>query len=272
MAEKMERQIAMSNLSAGNLNVSHANAAQVDQNNSLSDDLLAASINSYNGRKGGNVKAKCTFCSMTGHTIDKCYKKHCYPRWWIPGFKSKGKQQGSSALTGDLGISSEQLQKIISILQPQNNASLSPGTSAAVSLIPSFKEMRSDDKGKYHTNLINSLSICQSSWILDSGATNHIVCSMDFFVDHYKATGVNVNLPTGQIIEVEHIGNVRLMENLWLKEALYIPTFKFNIISVSKLIQDTNCKLTFVPGLCLIQERHGVLTGIAREDKGLYLQ
>ncbi|XP_019190729.1 PREDICTED: uncharacterized protein LOC109185203 [Ipomoea nil] len=40
---------------------------------------------------GGNKKHMCTFCGFTGHTEDKCYKKHGYP----PGWKPKPRSQGS---------------------------------------------------------------------------------------------------------------------------------------------------------------------------------
>ncbi|XP_019152562.1 PREDICTED: uncharacterized protein LOC109149286 [Ipomoea nil] len=165
MVEKLERQITMNNLTLGSIDVSNAN---VVGNTHDSDELVATSLNSYKGKRSGNAKAKCTFCGMTGHTVDKCYKKHSYPPGWKPEFKSK------AAVIGDLGISSEQMQKIISIFHPQANQSPSSNTSVAVSLVPNFKEMQSDNKGNYPITLVNSFSMCESSWILDSGATNHI--------------------------------------------------------------------------------------------------
>ena len=35
----------------------------------------------------GNKKPTCTYCGKTGHTVDKCYKKHGVP----PGFKFNNK-------------------------------------------------------------------------------------------------------------------------------------------------------------------------------------
>ena len=39
--------------------------------------------------KGNSKKERplCTHCNILGHTIDKCYKLHCYP----PGYKPKGR-------------------------------------------------------------------------------------------------------------------------------------------------------------------------------------
>ncbi|XP_019150956.1 PREDICTED: uncharacterized protein LOC109147753 [Ipomoea nil] len=107
---------------------------------------------------------------MTGHTVKRCYKKHGFPPGWIQGYKSKNKQQTAAAIMNntDLGITHEQLHKLISVLQnssaqssgssPQPSGS-SPNLTAATTLTPNFREL--------HTN---------------------------------------VNLPTGQCIAVQHIG------------------------------------------------------------------
>lgn len=116
MAVKLERQINLTNLSLGSLDIGHSNAVQGSQN-SENEDVIATTMNGgYNGRRNNNVNAKCTFCGMVGHTVDRCYKKHGYPPRWVLGFKSKGKQVTTTVTNnvGDLGITSEQLQKIAS--------------------------------------------------------------------------------------------------------------------------------------------------------------
>ncbi|XP_031124211.1 uncharacterized protein LOC116026925 [Ipomoea triloba] len=121
MAEKHERQLNIANLSIGGLEISHANAAKTstDTVEELSQ-INANAVNYSNGKRYMNTTgsskniAKCTFCGMTGHTIEKCYKKHGYPPGWIPGFKSKGKQQLGAATTN-----TEQIQNLITLLQSQ---------------------------------------------------------------------------------------------------------------------------------------------------------
>ena len=44
-----------------------------------------------------------------------------------------------------------------------------------------------------------------------------------------------VNLPNGETTLVTHIGTVRLLENLVLSNILYVPSFNFNLISISPL-------------------------------------
>ncbi|XP_019159968.1 PREDICTED: uncharacterized protein LOC109156569 [Ipomoea nil] len=65
--------------------------------NSLGDSLGGANafFTKVDGKKSfHNQKQKpvCSFCGYTGHTIDKCYKKHGYP----PGWKSRSKGMGSA--------------------------------------------------------------------------------------------------------------------------------------------------------------------------------
>ncbi|XP_019178311.1 PREDICTED: uncharacterized protein LOC109173526 [Ipomoea nil] len=281
MAEKLERQINLVNWSTGSLEMNQANAVHTqdsngqeatgtnvhNQNFSGNNEVIAAmnSHNSYNFKRNNNGSkgAKCTFCGMNGHTVDKCYKKHGYPLGWVPGFKSKAKQSmnvatGSSSIT-DLGITSDQIQKLISLLQNQP-VKPSSNTSAAITLIPEFKEAPNDQGKCSEINVnINSLFLCDTVWTIDSGATDHIVCALEYFDKYHAVYDVEVNLPTGEGITVQHKGDVRLNEDLWLRDALHIPSFKFNIISVSKLLQDFCCGLTFMSGKCIIQGAHGRL-------------
>ncbi|XP_019173287.1 PREDICTED: uncharacterized protein LOC109168886 [Ipomoea nil] len=101
MAEKVERQIGMTNMNMSSLEVGQANAVQM---NNIPAEEIVATVNNYNGKRytnnGGN-KPKCVFCGMMGHTIDKCYKKHGYPPGWVPGFKSKMKQQTAAPVMTD---------------------------------------------------------------------------------------------------------------------------------------------------------------------------
>ncbi|XP_019166927.1 PREDICTED: uncharacterized protein LOC109162697 [Ipomoea nil] len=275
MAEKFERQLGINNSS---LEISHANAVLHEPN--TSEETVAA-VSYYNGRRnmnsnGGNKSAKCTYCGMVGHTVEKCYKKHGYPPGWIPGFKSRGKQSSTmaatassenSAVTNNV-VTSEQLQTLISLLQTQAGQKKSSVT-AAVSLVPKFDKAKSHDEGKYIQNShICSINLYSNMWILDSGATDHIVCSREFFDDYDVVEGTIVNLPNGENVTVRHKGNIKLADGLHLQEALHIPEFKFNIVSVSKLLKDSSHTLIFDSDQSQLQS-HGKITGFARQDKGL---
>lgn len=102
-------------------------------------------------------------------------------------------------------------------------------------------------------------------------ATDHIACSIDSFDDYHDVHRAEVNLPTGSCIEVKHIGSIDLSSGLKLKNVLHIPSFRFNIISVRRLLQDDCHKLMFFSGQCVIQDTHGRKIGIAKEENGLYI-
>ncbi|XP_019179910.1 PREDICTED: uncharacterized protein LOC109175115 [Ipomoea nil] len=258
MAEKLERQIALANLNLGNLEFSQAHAVQSEQGNM--NEVVAAMnsySNQYNGRRNGNSNkgAKCTYCGMSGHTVDKCFKKHGYPPGWIPGYKSKGKQAAAVNLqSGSLDslpavATADQMEKLISLLQTQIGQSSNTKTSAAVTMVPNFNQGENSNEGKSSVNHINSILLSSSTWIIVSGASDHIICDLNLFDNYHVACGTEVNLPTGKTIAVTHTGNVRLNRDLWLKDALYIPSFKFNLIS----------------------DPLGKIVGLARQTNGLYL-
>ncbi|XP_031124293.1 uncharacterized protein LOC116027003 [Ipomoea triloba] len=270
MAKKVERQITLENLNIGSMEISQANTVSHNQN---AHNELVVAANLYNERRYSNPNKgeKCTYCGMSGHTVEKCYNNHGYPPKWISRFKSKGKQAAAINTTGDSGTTSDQVQKLITLLQAQIGQSLSMNTAAAVALIPKFNEEDYVIEGKFYVTHINSLFFNASTWILNSGATDHIICSLDYFDNYRVVHGAKVNLPTGSTFEVKHIGNVRFNKEIWLKDALHIPSFKFNIIYVSKLLQDTCSKLIFMSDQCLIQGVLGTKIGSAELRNGLYL-
>ncbi|XP_019187212.1 PREDICTED: uncharacterized protein LOC109181757 [Ipomoea nil] len=150
MAEKFERQLKIESLSLGHIEVNHANAVQT---NPTDDQEVVAAVGYNSNRRNngfgtGNKSAKCTYCGMTGHTIEKCYKKHGYPPpppGWVPGFKSRGKQQATAAVsTLNEPNTNEQLQKLISLLQVQIGQN--HPTSAAVTLTKSSPDEVSSSK------------------------------------------------------------------------------------------------------------------------------
>ena len=75
-------------------------------------------------------------------------------------------------------------------------------------------------------------------WILASGAIDHMVHSIHFFTSITSSVQISVRLPTGDIVKVTHIGTVKVLATLTLEHVLCIPSFSFNLISISKLTQN----------------------------------
>ncbi|XP_019149892.1 PREDICTED: uncharacterized protein LOC109146696 [Ipomoea nil] len=233
MAEKSERQMNLVHMTG--LEVSHANATQSDP---VPSEETIAAVNYSNGRKYMNnnthTRSKCTYCGMNGHMVEKCYKKHGYPPVGCPV---------SSQKPGN------KWQQLPQATMNQAGQSL-PSTTAAITLTPTFKEDSHNERNYSINTHINSVSLESSAWLLDSGATDHIACSINMFNDYHSVKGAVVNLPNGKHIPVQHIGNIRLNDDLWLRNVLHIPEFQFNILSVAKLLRDSSYTLVFTADQC----------------------
>lgn len=93
------------------------------------------------------------------------------------------------------------------------------------------------------------------SWIIDTGATTHMCTDQNQFINlSLMRNSVPIKLPDGSISHVTKIGDVNLTANLVLKNVLYTPNFKFNLMSVSKLSSSGKIKFTFYPAYCILQD------------------
>jgi len=133
-----------------------------------------------------------------------------------------------------------------------------------VSNIPNYEEL----SGKSHQF---SQSATEIKWILDSGASDHIVCSPTFLTSFKPVHNRWVKLPNGSSTPVTHIGTVAFSEQFVLHKVLCIPLFYLNLISMSKLAFDSFYITIFLRQVCFIQDlRSGKMIGTGTEKEGLY--
>ncbi|KAF9684543.1 hypothetical protein SADUNF_Sadunf04G0129000 [Salix dunnii] len=69
------------------------------------------------------------------------------------------------------------------------------------------------------------------SWIIDTGATDHMINTISLFTSITAIISSHVKLPNGNYASVTHIGTVKISEHLILHDVLYVPSFSFNLIS-----------------------------------------
>ena len=118
------------------------------------------------------------------------------------------------------------------------------------------------------TALTNSV---KAPWIIDTGATDHMICSTSLFTHITSVVSKTVRLPNGQHASVTHIGTIKIIESLILTNVLCIPSFSFNLISVSKLIQTLHCCVIFLSKFCFVQTLANWRTiGVGKENGCLY--
>ena len=83
------------------------------------------------------------------------------------------------------------------------------------------------------------------AWVLDSGATHHVSHTKDLYVEYRALEETYVTLPNGYTVHIEGIRFIQLTDAISLHNVLYIPEFKFNLISVSVLTKTLNSKVSF---------------------------
>ena len=124
--------------------------------------------------------------------------------------------------------------------------------------------------GKHPFFVNNTCTHC--TWVLDSGATDHVSASLSSFKSYTKLNPlILVKLPNGHHVSATHSGDVCISDSIVLFSVLYVPAFSFNLISISKLVSTNHCKLIFSSDSCLMQD---ALTqtkiGIVEMRNGLY--
>ena len=80
---------------------------------------------------------------------------------------------------------------------------------------------------------INVIKLTDLPWIIDSGATNHMVSTLE--VLHNVQTvwpdqNRKVHLPNGGVTFVTHMGNCSFTDTGELHDVLYVPEFKYNLV------------------------------------------
>ena len=90
-------------------------------------------------------------------------------------------------------------------------------------------------------NPLNKTTHNAETWVLDTGATNHIIHSTSLFTNITSSIPSFVHLPNGKKVLVTHIGTVQLTPTLILEDVICVPVFSFNLILVSKLTKSLSC-------------------------------
>ena len=110
-------------------------------------------------------------------------------------------------------------------------------------------------------------------WIIDTGASDHMTfnkSSLSSMNSFYKP--FLVNLPNDNSVDVTTIANVCLSDHLKLHDVFFIPSFKVNLLLVSKITKTLKCSVTFFPNFCIFQDLAMRKTiGLGREQGGLYI-
>jgi len=159
------------------------------------------------------------------------------------------------------GFTQEQYQGLLSLLQPSNLDSC--GSSHLSNLVHTTT---------LHTHSPSSAGIQCDQWLIDTGAYDHKTFNLANFLTFSEIFPIPITLRDGSKTHANISGIVHLLPSLTLKNVLYIPDFKVNIISTAKLIFDSNCFLIFNSAFSFIKQTLNRKTiSTAKQLQGLYV-
>ncbi|XP_072074043.1 uncharacterized protein [Arachis hypogaea] len=227
------------------------------------------------GRGRGRTKV-CTYCGKTGHLIDTCYKKHGLP----PHLKQESSainnaitddenfaRIGDDQLVEDSGteleFTREQKHALLALLKQSSLDTHKPQHAInQIVTLPSHQ-------GIAHTMSVSTFK--PSSWVIDSGASDHVAYCLESFHSLHKIEPILVRMPDGTNTVTSTAGTIIFSKTFFLTKVLYIPSFKFNLISVSKTTNLLKCEFFFDEKCYKIQDCLSLkMIGVAEQRKGLY--
>lgn len=230
-----------------------------------------APAGSSGGSKTRRDRITCSYCGFQGHIKDKCYKLVGYPPGWK--FKNKGPNSSSMANNSEVleslnagssestvsSLTTMQCQQLIQLLTNQLSSTSSASTENS-STGPSVSNFAG-----------NKVKIQNKGWIIDSGATHHVCNDISLFDSSIAVQNVRVTLPTGITVPIDRVGSVILSKDVKLLNVLFVPTFRYNLLSVSAFTDTLSLSMVFTPDACIIQEpSRGKMIGKGSRKGQLY--
>ena len=149
------------------------------------------------------------------------------------------------------------------------------GKDASLTCVPSSSSaMASIDVSHsvFSTKVVNKRAYTSDIWVIDTRAIDHIVYSVNLLYSITAIARSVVELPNGETASVTHIGTIDLSSSLTLHNVLRMPSFTFNLLSVSTITKSHPCCLVFLSTFCFIQDLTcWRMIGVEQANNGLYL-
>jgi hypothetical protein len=105
-------------------------------------------------------------------------------------------------------------------------------------------------------------------WVIDSGASKHVTGISSVFktyTPHSYSETIQTTDGTSQ--PIHGVGSIECTPSLCLSSILHVPSFPVNLLSISSLVDQFKCIVTFDKNFCTFQEkriRRVIGTGVRR--------
>ena len=136
-------------------------------------------------------------------------------------------------------FNNEEMKKLRSLL-----GSLDKPTGAcslALSGTPSFS---------FSINTSNK--VYDDSWVIDSGATNHMTPKSQLFHTYTPSpSNKKIVVANGSLAIIAGFRDIYITPTLILKNVLHVPKLSTNLVSIQKFTHDLKCYVIFFPSYCV---------------------
>ena len=169
---------------------------------------------------------------------------------------------------------SQDLQQKVDLLQQQVLILMASSASSGSSgLIIGSTSLANSGTPYFLFSLLPSLEkTLQSSWILNSGATDHMTPTYSHFMSYEPCVSdKRVQTTDGTLLQVAGIGSIKLEPIGLLTQVLHVLTIFISLVSAQKLAKMSEYRIVFDNfDAFLYNKVHGWRIGLARICQGLY--
>jgi hypothetical protein len=198
----------------------------------------------------GDKTVVCPNCSREGHGLDTYFQLIGYPDWW--GNKPRSRATGRGSGRKRSGEGGRDKGGVLRAIVTQTLAIRSGRRGATDS---DRKGLSGLDDEQWST-LLEILSLQKNvsnkrltgkqgiwPWIIDLGASYHMIGTSACLIDLSDIVPYPIGLPNGEETIALKEGIVHFGGGLKLQHVLFVPKLKYDLLSVSQLFSDSNLVL-----------------------------
>ena len=169
-----------------------------------------------------------------------------------------------------IGASSQDSHNFVAMANSVSFASHATTPLSGIDILP--HDVFDSRHSIFSVKVINRIAFENHVWVIDTGASDHIVYSVSMLTTFTSISHCVVKLPNNESTTITHVGTVQLSTQFTLHNVLCVPSFTFNLLSVSQLTKQLPFCLVFLSQFCFIQDLTCWRTiGVGEMHHGLYL-